>query len=260
MDEVECRQLDEEVEVAGDEVVLGDDGDRVAELEEGLQAAARDPELALDRLVAVGVARQGHGLGLPGLAAELRGQQLGQVLLDQNLRLEVEAGGKPEVLVARPGVAVDAAVLAAAVGVDAEAEAEVGTVVGRKGGAAAVDEEPGARRGPFGLLAVGLDRVELDMQRLEAVGGVEDGGAAAVGRGAAAVEGQVVAGDVAHREVTPASARRQLFRESVRQFVAVARQRPALAAEIAVGLVAAAQPEEHLRDLAVAAELLDELA
>ena len=48
-----------------------------------------------------------------------------RLLLDQDPGLEVEPRREPEVLVAGPGVAVDAAVLAAAVGVEAEAEADV---------------------------------------------------------------------------------------------------------------------------------------
>ncbi|MND09650.1 hypothetical protein D3C83_331580 [compost metagenome] len=48
------RLGDHLLEIADDEGVLGDDRDRMAEIGEHGEAAARDPELPLDRLVAVG--------------------------------------------------------------------------------------------------------------------------------------------------------------------------------------------------------------
>jgi hypothetical protein len=54
-----------------------------------------------------------------GATLQLRTQQRGRILLDQDLRLEVQPGGEAEVLVRRAGVAVRASVLAATVRVDA---------------------------------------------------------------------------------------------------------------------------------------------
>ena len=50
-------------------------------------------------------------------------------MLDDDFGLEVEAGRESEILVGRPGVTVDAAVFAAPVGVQPEAEGDVGAVV-----------------------------------------------------------------------------------------------------------------------------------
>src|SRR5262249_5534289 len=61
---------------------------------------------ALDGLVAVGVARQCYDLRHPGLAPERLVEELGRVGLDHDLRLEVQAGGEPEVFVARTSVTV----------------------------------------------------------------------------------------------------------------------------------------------------------
>ena len=66
---------------------------------------------------------------LVGAAGEGLAQALGGVDLGDDPRLEVEARREVEVAVRRPGEAVDAAVLAAAVGVDREVEGEVGRVV-----------------------------------------------------------------------------------------------------------------------------------
>ena len=71
-----ARQLAQEVRVARHQRRLGDDADGVAELGEHLEAAARDLELALDRLVAVGDAGERDQLGLPSRRGERGAQQL----------------------------------------------------------------------------------------------------------------------------------------------------------------------------------------
>ena len=67
---------------------------------------ARDPELGLERLVAIGDAAEDDELALPLLLVEGLAQQLGGVLLDDDLPLEVGPGAEREVLVGGPGVAV----------------------------------------------------------------------------------------------------------------------------------------------------------
>src|SRR4029453_11460913 len=82
---------------------------------------------------------------------------------------EIDAGAEAEILVARPGVAVDAAVLAAPVGVQAEAEADVRAVVLRQHAAARVTV---VRRGHLAGRAVWLD-----VERLVPVGRITAGAA-----------------------------------------------------------------------------------
>src|SRR5262249_39417810 len=89
----------EEIGVAGDEARLGDHADRVAEVEEDLEAATCQAEPALDRLVAVGVAGQRHQLRFPGPGRELRAEQRRCVLLHHDAALEVEASAEAEELV-----------------------------------------------------------------------------------------------------------------------------------------------------------------
>src|SRR5262249_56050004 len=71
----------EEIGVAGDEARLGDHADRVAEVEEDLEAATRQAEPALDRLVAVGVAGQRDQLRLPRPGGGPRAAQRRRALL-----------------------------------------------------------------------------------------------------------------------------------------------------------------------------------
>src|SRR6185503_16074607 len=104
--------------------------DGIAKLRENGDAAPRDPELSLDRLIRIGDAADGDRLRLPAFLVQLFAEQRRRIFLDHDLRLEVEARGKAEVFVRRPRVTVDAAVLAAAIRIDAGFEADVRTVVG----------------------------------------------------------------------------------------------------------------------------------
>src|SRR5205823_677933 len=99
-------ELGEEVGVARHERRLRDRGDGVPELREHLQAAARDAEPALDRLIAVRVARERDDLRLPARRGERLSEELGRVLLHHDPPLEVEPGAEAEVLVARAGVTI----------------------------------------------------------------------------------------------------------------------------------------------------------
>ena len=58
-------------------------------------------------------------------------QQRRRIVLDEHLRLEIEPGAEAEILVRRPGIAIRAAVRAAAIGIEAVAERDVGAVVFR---------------------------------------------------------------------------------------------------------------------------------
>ena len=76
---------------------------------------AREPVDRLERLVAVGDAREDDRVALPRLARELAAQQLRRVDLDDDLALEVRARAPAQVLVRRTGVAVGARMEASAV-------------------------------------------------------------------------------------------------------------------------------------------------
>ncbi len=86
--------------------LLGDDGDRVAELGRHGQAAAGQLQLPFDGLVAVGHAAHGQLLRFPFGRGDLLAEQLGRVFLHHDLRLEIQAGRETEVLMKRAGVTV----------------------------------------------------------------------------------------------------------------------------------------------------------
>ena len=134
----------EDVEVALHPCGLGDDHHRMPAFGEHFEDGAGDPEIALDRLVGVGVGPQRDRGALVSRLAELRAQQGRGVRLEHEPGLEVEAGREPEVSVARPGVAVDAPVFAAPVGVDGAVEGEVRRVVPGDDLAGRVSGEGGA--------------------------------------------------------------------------------------------------------------------
>jgi hypothetical protein len=71
-------ELGEEIAVAGDEGVFGDDGDGLAKFGADFEAAAGDAEVAFGGLVAVGGAAQGDVFRLPARRGELVAEEGGR--------------------------------------------------------------------------------------------------------------------------------------------------------------------------------------
>ena len=122
-------QLSQEVTVAGHQGTLGHNADRVVIGGQHPETAPGQLKLALNRLVGVGDAAEKDRLGLPGRRGQGFVQQVGRVLFDHKLRFKVQAGRESEPLVGRTGVTIDAAVLTAAVGVEADPKADIGAGV-----------------------------------------------------------------------------------------------------------------------------------
>src|SRR5690606_32425622 len=103
--------------------------ERVAELGQHLDQPAGDPVAALDRLVGVGVHAQRDRRAAVARARQLGAQAFGGVGLGEQPGFEVEARRQVHPGVRRARVAVHAAVLAAAVGIDRLLEAQVRRLV-----------------------------------------------------------------------------------------------------------------------------------
>ena len=124
-DEVPRRHLGEDVEVAQDEIGFRGDADGMARLPQHLQHRAGDAVLALHRLIGIGGGAERDRLRTVARRRELAGQQPGRVRLGEDPRLEVEPRRQAEPGMGRAGVAVDAAMLAAAIRVDRPVERDV---------------------------------------------------------------------------------------------------------------------------------------
>src|SRR5690606_36592718 len=103
------------------------------------------PEASLDRLVRVRHRTDVDRLAAVAGTGELRGEQLRGVGLGEEARFEVQPRRQAEVPVVGPGVAVDAAVLAAAVGIDGEIERNVRRAVARDDAAGVFDQHARVR-------------------------------------------------------------------------------------------------------------------
>jgi len=108
-------------------------------------------QASLHGLVRVGDAAHGQHLRFPVRGRQFSAEQLGRIFLNQDLRLEVESRGEAEIFVGGAGIAVDAAMLAPSVDVDAGVEADVGAFVGRNNRPGSVLEEMSFRRRVFGV-------------------------------------------------------------------------------------------------------------
>src|SRR5690606_21086327 len=85
-------------------------------------------------------------------ACQLLAQQCRRVALDHDLGLEIEPGREAEISMGRPREAVDAAMLAATIGVDRAVEGDVGGVVPGDDAAGGIRMQYSAER--IGLLQI----------------------------------------------------------------------------------------------------------
>ena len=181
------REIAQMIEVARDEGVLGDQSHRLTEVGEHGEAAARDLQLSLDRLVTIRHPAAGERGRHPRLLRQLRLEQFGRTFLHEQPRLKINPRVVAEVFVVGPRVAVGAAMLAAAVGIEAVGEADVRTVVRGDERFRIVAEELGAKAS---RLEIGIDLrdlfprpvVALDREALEAVRRTLDRAATAMGK------------------------------------------------------------------------------
>ena len=181
-------EFGEEVAIAGDEGVFGDDGDGLAKFDADLEAAAGDAKVAFGGLIAVGDTAHRDVLRCPAWRRKFGAEKFGRASFHHDLGFEIEAAAPAKILVGGAGEAVGATVFAAAVGIETHGERDVGAVVFREQGFGAIDEELGARvrvRG-VGAIRVGGERGEVvgvgrEEERFETVG--------RIGVRAAAVDG-----------------------------------------------------------------------
>jgi hypothetical protein len=116
---------------------------------EHLQDAPHDLMLPLDRLVGIGVGADGDGARLVALGRELALEQLRRLGLGEQLGFEVEARREAEIGVGGAGEAIDAAVLAAAIGIYRPIEGNVGRLVAGDDLAGGIDGDRGLERRQF---------------------------------------------------------------------------------------------------------------
>ena len=120
---------------------FGDDRHRVAEITQHLEDRAGDAEPPLDRLIGVGVAAERDRPADVVFLAQLGGQQRRRLRLVEDAALEIEPRRQAEIGVARPRIAIDAAMLAAAIGIDRAVEADVRRFVARDDRPRRIDAE-----------------------------------------------------------------------------------------------------------------------
>jgi hypothetical protein len=98
-------------------------------------------------------------------------QQLRHILLDHDFALEIEAGGKAEILMKRSRVAIDAAMLAAAIRIEARLKSDVRAVVVADDGLTVILEKLRARsRRTATIIFLGVPfRVRFKMDFLKPV-------------------------------------------------------------------------------------------
>lgn len=137
----------ENAEISQHQRVLGDHGHRACALGEHFQHRAGDAAMALGGLVDVAVGAHGDGLRPVEGPRQLRARHLRGVRFGIQPGLEVEPQGEIQSGAARPGVAVDAAVLAASIGIGRKGKRHAVRVVARHDAAGKFGSDCGAQPG-----------------------------------------------------------------------------------------------------------------
>src|SRR5205085_6317864 len=99
------------------------------ELGEHLETTARQLEPALHRLITIGDSAHRNNLRFPFRGRKLCAQKFGGILFYHDFTLEIQSGGKAEILMEWPGITINAAMLAAPIGINAGGKANIRTVV-----------------------------------------------------------------------------------------------------------------------------------
>lgn len=168
MDGAMSVEFAEQVEIAQDEFVFGDDADGLAAFDHDFKATTRDAEFSFDWLIAIGHAGHGDCFASPAFLCEFAAEEGGGIVFGEDDGFEVEAAGHSEIFVAWARIAVNAAVFAASVGIDCPFHREVG-------GIDWVDEGLGLVGEDFGLdlravWVFGADFIEVFVENVEANG------------------------------------------------------------------------------------------
>ena len=148
------RHRRDQVDVAQDERRFGHDREGVLVQRQQFDDAAGDPPFALDRLVRIGVRSERDRIAAITRPREFGAQQLGRVGLGEDARFEVDARREVEIGVRWSRKAIDAAVLAALVGVDRLRERHVRRVVVRDDAARVFPDHLGGQGLPAGAHAL----------------------------------------------------------------------------------------------------------
>ena len=141
------REGREDVDIAHHQGRFGHHRHRMVEFGQHLEDAPGDLEVAFDRLVGIGVGSKGDGTATVARIFQLLYKQGGGVALGEQAGFEIEPRRKPEPGMGGAGIAIDAAVLATAVGIDRTVEGDVGGGIARDHGLALVGGDRGAKRG-----------------------------------------------------------------------------------------------------------------
>ncbi len=118
-------QRGQQVDIAFDQRILGDQRERVPGFGHHLDQLAGDPQPAFDRLVGIGIDPQRDRLRYVARFGQLAAQHLGGIDLGEELGLEVQPRRQVQIGVRGPREAIRAAMFTAAVGIDRLAETHV---------------------------------------------------------------------------------------------------------------------------------------
>src|SRR5206468_71631 len=138
-----------------------------------LETTERDLQLFFNRLIRVCYATHYERLRVPVLRFQFGAQQLGRIRFHHDFAFKIEAGRKTEVFVCRPGVTVNATMLASAIGIETCLKTDIGADVTSDDRLGSVTKILCSAAGPLVSVRVDVDNIEvinINVQSFEPIG------------------------------------------------------------------------------------------
>jgi len=141
-----CGGWREDIEIPKDQGGLGDQGEGMAKPVKGLDHLPGNPQRFLYGLVGIGIAADMDDLRAVAFLRQLPGQQFMGEGFEEQPALEIQTRRQAQIGVSRPSITIDAAVLAAPIGIDRLVKGNIGAVVAGDYGPGHVRLDHGSQR------------------------------------------------------------------------------------------------------------------
>ena len=119
----------QQIDVASDQLILGNNDDRILKFSEHFKTAPCELQPPLDGLIRISDTAYRDDLRLPLRRQQFAAKQLRSVLLHKDFCFEIQASGESEIFVIRPSEAVDATMFAAPIRINTRRKTHIRTVV-----------------------------------------------------------------------------------------------------------------------------------
>ncbi len=167
-DTVMSSQLLQHIDIPRDEMILGDDANRIGEIGKDLQALSSQPQFPFNGLITIGHTTERYHPRNPLRGSQFIPQKRWCVFLDHDSRFKIQASRKTKIFVSWPRKTIDTTMFAPTVRINARIKPNVRTVVPSDNRFRGVAIEMSLRLGSFPILAT--IQIKFQMQTIKPIG------------------------------------------------------------------------------------------